>query len=165
MVDLGLREGSAAHQYLAQAQAVFRQLHDVADVVGDVAVWRQDAQLAFVGNEVEDVLDVGFRSLGLQADFKTEITGFRVHFFSGRNRVADGFDADDFAEVAEIADEGERVHAAPQDVAAKAHRDVPAVVVDYAATAAFDFDSAFMHGQGGVGWGFLRRVAGFKDFS
>ena len=101
----------------------------------------------------------------MQANFKTKIAGFRVHFFSGRNRFADGFDADDFAEVAEVANKGERIHAAAQNIGAKTHRDVPAVGVDHATTAAFYLDDVLMNGKVGAASRLVLCMAGFEDFS
>ena len=96
-----------------------RQFGDQAQVVGDVAVRRQDAQLAVVAHEVEDALDVGLRRLGLQADLKAEVA--RPGSISSRRRhgVGDRLDADDLAQTGEVADEGERVGAAAQDVLSK----------------------------------------------
>lgn len=96
---------------------------------------------------------------------KTQVAGFRVHFFSGWNRFADGFDADDFAEVAEVANEGERIHAAAQDIGAKAYRNVPAVGVDHAPPLRADLDEVFVDGQAGAASRLVLCMAGFKDFS
>ena len=127
LVEFGLCERTAAHQDFPQAHGVFRQFLDVFDVFGQLAVGRQDAQVAFVAHEIEDAFDVGLGGARLQADFEAQVTRFRVHLGGRRHGIGERFDAQDLAQAAQVADEGQRFHAAAQHVLAETHRDVPGI--------------------------------------
>ena len=147
LVEFSLGQGAAADEDFAKAHGVLGQFLDVLDVFGELAVGRQDAQVAFVAHEIEHPLDVGLGAARLELDFKADVAGFGIHVGGRRHGFGYGFDAEDFAQRGEVADERERVHAAAQDVLAEAYRDVPAVGENDAAARAFDFHRRFVEGQ------------------
>ena len=100
LIDLRLGQRAAPDEHLAETERVFRQFLDQPNVVVDLALRREDAQIAVVAHKIEGAFDVVLARLGLQADFKPEVTGFGVHVFGGRNGVGNCLHPDDFAETA-----------------------------------------------------------------
>ena len=104
-------ERAAVHEDLAELQFLVTHALDQLDVVGDAAVRRQDADLRVVLHEFERAFDRRLVGITAVRDFETDVAVLRVHRVGGGDLVEQGDDADQFAEGAEIANEGHRVHA------------------------------------------------------
>ena len=120
-------ERAAADQDFTQAHVLFRQRADHVDVVENAAAWRQDVNLRVVAHEFEHAFDGGFVLIALEADLETQVAALRVHLRRGWQRRRHRIDGDDFAQRLEETEEGQRVHAVAQHVAAETQRDVPIV--------------------------------------
>jgi hypothetical protein len=137
LVQLGRRDGARLREDFAQPHGVFGQGHDQIDVFRDLAVGRQDVQQAGIAHEIEHPFDLLLAGVGAEIDLEAEIAGFRVHRLVRRHGIDQAGEMGDLAEAGEVAQEGQRVHAFAQHVLAEADGDMPAIVADHAAAAAF----------------------------
>ena len=125
---------AAAHQQVAQQVVLLLgQFAEQFQVFADLAMGGQDADAAVVPHKFKHALNGGFVGLAFEADLESEVAGFGVHAGRSGNGIQHGDDVDDLAQGAEVADEGQRVHAVAQHVGAKTQREVPVVRLHRAA--------------------------------
>ena len=143
LLQLGLRQRAALDEDLAQTHLFFRQVADQINVFGDLAVRRQDADLAIVAHELECAFDGRLVGCRLVTDLEAEMAGFRIELRDRRHRFDHGDDVDDLAEGIQVTDEGQGIHAVAQYVLAEAQRDVPVVGLDAVAAGTFETGRMF----------------------
>ncbi|WP_431478022.1 hypothetical protein [Massilia eburnea] len=90
------------------------------------AARRQQANGAFVVQELEYFADVFGVGRGVQDDFETEIAALRVHLLRRRQSGVHRGQRHDAAKAAKIGDKRGRIHPLPEDVASKIQRYQPA---------------------------------------
>ena len=81
------RERARAHQNFAQAQRLFGQLPNELQVVGHLAVRRQDVQLTVIAAEGEDVFNLLLAGARMQRDFKAQVAALGIHLLRCRHGV------------------------------------------------------------------------------
>src|SRR5690606_39234227 len=126
-VQFLLAQRAALNQDLAEAHLLFRQGADQLDVIGNAAARRQNPDASIFAHEFEYAFDCRLVGVASKADFKTEITRFCIHRLECRQRFGDGGDTDYIAERAQIAHEGQRIHAVAKYIGAETQRDMPVI--------------------------------------
>ena len=87
LVEFLTRESARAHQNFAQAQRLLGKLLNELQVVGHLAVWWQDVQLAVVTAEGEDVFNLLLAGARMQRDFKAQVAALGIHFLRSGHGV------------------------------------------------------------------------------
>jgi len=138
--QFALGDRAAGDEDLAQSARVLVERVDEREVVVDARIGRHDGDGGVILRELEHRLDLGLGGRAAQRDLEAEVAGFRVAGGQLRQRVDQGFDVDELAERAQVVDEGERVHAVAQHIAAKAQRKVPVLGSDRDAARRVDLE-------------------------
>jgi hypothetical protein len=118
-IELLLGQRTALDQDFAQAHGFFGQGLDQVEEIDDFAVGRQDVEIAIVAAEVEHLFDRCLGGMTAKVDFETQVALLRVHLVGLGQGVGERGDVGDFAQVEQIAQEGQRVHAVLQHVGAE----------------------------------------------
>ena len=124
--QFGFSQCASAQQHFTQQRTlIVRQGVDQGNVVFRAAVRRQDVQLALVTDKIKHCLDFRLAGAGFQANFKTQVAGFRIHLCRRRHGVGQGLQLANLTQGGQKAQKGDGVHTMAQDVFTKAHRDMP----------------------------------------
>jgi hypothetical protein len=158
-------QGAALDQDFAQAHGLLGQGLDQAEVLLDLAVGRQDVEVAVVTTEVEHTLDGVLAGVAAEADLESQVAQLRIHRLGIRQGIDQRGHVGDLAEIQQVAQEGQRIHAVFQDIATETDRDMPAVIDGGVRILALDIRLGFgQHGLDGSRLAFAEEgLQGFAD--
>jgi hypothetical protein len=124
-VELPARERAAADQEISDLLGGLRPASNQAHVLADVAARRENADLAIVARQLESALQRLLVGASLQGDFEAQVASFGVHLRGGRDRVEQGDLRDNLAQLLQITNERQRIHAVFERRGPKPQGEVP----------------------------------------